>query len=80
MWCPPLIPALRRQRQSDFCEFEASLVYIISFRTARAMRDPVLKNKQTNKQTNKHAQRIKIRWVAVLVVLFFSAGVEPRVF
>ena len=28
MWChKPLIPALRRQRQSDICELEASLVY-----------------------------------------------------
>jgi hypothetical protein len=33
-------------------EFEASLVYIVSSRTARAtQRNPVLK-KQTNKQTN----------------------------
>ena len=35
-------------------QFEASLVYIVSFRTTRAVtkRNPVLKNKQTNKQTN----------------------------
>ena len=26
-WCTPLIPALGRQKQADFCEFEASLVY-----------------------------------------------------
>jgi hypothetical protein len=33
-------------------EFEASLVYRVSFRTARAsQRNPVLKNKQTNKTT-----------------------------
>ena len=30
-----LIPALGRQRQGDLCEFEASLVYILSSRTAR---------------------------------------------
>ena len=24
-WCMPLIPALRRKRQEEFCEFEASL-------------------------------------------------------
>ena len=32
----PLIPALRRQRQEDLCEFKVSLIYIVSFRTARA--------------------------------------------
>jgi hypothetical protein len=31
-----LIPALRKQRQVDLCEFKASLVYRASFRTARA--------------------------------------------
>ena len=37
-WCMPLIPALRRQkqRQMDLCEFEASLVYRVSSRKARA--------------------------------------------
>jgi hypothetical protein len=35
-------------------EFEASLVYKVSSRTARAIqRNPGSKNKQTNKQTNK---------------------------
>ena len=38
----PLIPALRRQRQIDLCEFQASLVYIVGFSTFRDMlRDPV---------------------------------------
>lgn len=32
-WRPtPLKPALKRQRQVNFCEFEANLVYIVSFR------------------------------------------------
>ena len=46
----PLIPALRRKRQVDLSEFEASLVYKVSSRTARAatQRNPVLKNKQKN--------------------------------
>jgi hypothetical protein len=40
-----LIPALRGQRQADF-EFEASLVYKVSSRTARAIqRNAVSKNK-----------------------------------
>ena len=29
------MPAFRRQRQVDLCEFKASLVYISSFRTAK---------------------------------------------
>ena len=49
----PLIPALGvwrgGKRQSDF-EFKASLVYKVSSRTARAIqKNPVSKNKQTNK-------------------------------
>ena len=36
VWCMPLIP-LRRQRQADFCEFEARLIYRESFRTARVV-------------------------------------------
>ena len=42
----PLIQELRRQRQANLCEFEASLVYRVSSRTARAVtqRNPVSKN------------------------------------
>jgi hypothetical protein len=58
-WCTALIPAVWRQRQVDLCdfdlcEFDASLVYKVSFGTIRTVtqRNPVLKtNKQTNKQT-----------------------------
>ena len=35
--CTPLIPALGGQKQVDFCEFKASLVYIVSSRTARTV-------------------------------------------
>ena len=39
-----LIPALGRQMQVHFCEFEASLIYRASSRTARAVqRNPVSK-------------------------------------
>jgi hypothetical protein len=31
-----VIPALRRERQADLCEFQASLVYMVNSRTARA--------------------------------------------
>lgn len=32
-----LIPTLRRQREADFCVFEANLVYRVNTRTARAV-------------------------------------------
>jgi hypothetical protein len=35
-WRTPLTPALGRQRQVDLCEFEATLVYRVSSRTAGA--------------------------------------------
>jgi hypothetical protein len=42
-WCTPLAPALGRQRQVDLFEFEVSLLYKSSSRTARAtQRNPVL--------------------------------------
>jgi hypothetical protein len=41
-----LIPELRRQRQADFYEFEASLVCVLSFRSAKAV-------KQRTKRTTK---------------------------
>ena len=42
-WCTPLVPVLGRQRQVDL-ELEASLVYRVSARTAKAVtqRNPVL--------------------------------------
>jgi hypothetical protein len=50
-----------RQRQEDLCEFEASLVYRASSRTARAtQRISVSKTKQNktqNKQTNKKVKQ-----------------------
>ena len=36
-WHMLLILALGRQRQADLCEFEASLVYRVSSRTARML-------------------------------------------
>ena len=47
-----LTPALRRQRQrqAELCEFEASLVYGVSSRTARTtQRNPVSKNQKEKK-------------------------------
>jgi hypothetical protein len=46
-------------RGRQISEFEASLVYKVSSKSARAIqRDPVSKNKQTNKQTNKQKTKI----------------------
>ena len=45
-----LISAPKGQRQVDFHEFEASLVYKVSSRTARAVTQ---RNSVSNKQTNK---------------------------
>jgi hypothetical protein len=51
-WHTPLIPALRRQRQW-ISEFKASLVYKVSYKTARAtQRNPVSRKKQKQKQKN----------------------------
>lgn len=44
-----LTPELQRQRQEDFCELEASLVYTASSRTARA----ILRNRVSKKQKQK---------------------------
>jgi hypothetical protein len=35
----PLIPALKRKRQANLCEFEASLVYRMRSRIARALKN-----------------------------------------
>jgi hypothetical protein len=44
-----LITALEEQRQAELYEFKASVVYIVSSRTARAIqRNPVSKRKKNN--------------------------------
>jgi hypothetical protein len=49
-----LIPALKRQRQADLCEFKTSLIYRAHFRITRATeRDPISKNNYIKKQKNK---------------------------
>ena len=47
-----LNPALGRQRQTDYCEFEANLVYRASSRTGTkaTQRNPVSKKKSNNNQ------------------------------
>jgi len=55
----PLILALWRLRQRDLCEFEASLDYRVSFRTARAIqRNPALKNKKKARKEEKMISKL----------------------
>jgi hypothetical protein len=49
-----LIPALGRQKQGDLCEFKASLVYRVSFRTAKDIQRNLDSRKSKNK--DKHIQ------------------------
>ena len=50
-WRTPLIPAPRKQRQMDVCEFEASLFYRVSSRTAKnTYRDAVSKQNKTKEK------------------------------
>ena len=39
-WCTPLMPALRRQRQVEPWEFQASLVYVVSSRASQGYTGP----------------------------------------
>jgi hypothetical protein len=56
MWCTPLIPALG-SRGRQISEFEVSLVFRVSSRTARAIqRNPVSKKKNKNKNKRKQAE------------------------
>jgi hypothetical protein len=48
------ISGLRRQREEELCEFEASLVYIVSSRASRpTQRNPVPKTKKKKKKKKK---------------------------
>jgi hypothetical protein len=57
----PLVPVLMRQSQVNLSEFEASLVYTASFRTARAIQKKPDSNKQINKQNNKTTKKAVLK-------------------
>jgi hypothetical protein len=50
----PLIPALRRPRQMDLCEFKVSLVYRVSSRPVRSMLQDLRKQKQSKTKQITH--------------------------
>lgn len=56
----------QRQRQADLCEFKASLVYVVSSKTAKATQgDPVSEKKKTKKQiTSKNHTHLYI-WLVI---------------
>ena len=58
-----LIPALERQRQVDLCDWEASLVYRLSSRTARAKQrnNPVSETKGVKKIKRKRKKKGRCR-------------------
>ena len=37
LWCMPSFPVLRKQKQVDLWEFQASLLYKVSSRTTKAI-------------------------------------------
>ena len=57
-WHMPLIPALRRQKQMDLCEFKASL-------------DRLQKYRESKSQTNKNKGK-KPTYIGFLASIFFS--------
>jgi hypothetical protein len=62
-WYMPLIPALRRQRQEDLYEFEASLVYRVSARTARTTQRNLSRKTSKNKNKNK---KLEVKSVSLM--------------
>jgi hypothetical protein len=58
-WRTPLIPALERQKQADLYDFEASMVYKGSSKTARAVIQENLasKNQKRKKVRKKKKKR-----------------------
>ena len=71
----PLTPLLERQRQVDLLEFEASLVYRVSSRTARAVtqRNSISKNK-TGGRGNKTAE-LKYSTLLYFLVIIWGLSV-----
>ena len=71
----PLILGLCKQRQVDLYEFKAILVYIVSYRTARAIWDLVSKNKNTDRK-ERYSQCGWGNGSAVKCIYYFWGGLK----
>lgn len=56
-WCIPLIPTFRKQRQADFCEFQAMLH---EFQDSQSYIEILCLKTHKNKQPNKKDQKRKL--------------------
>ena len=50
-------PSTGKQRQEDFCEFKASLIYLMNSRTVKTTQRNLVSNKQTYLKTLKEVNR-----------------------
>ena len=63
-------PSTREAEAGGFLEFEASLVYRVRFRTARAtQRNPVSKNQKKKKREPEAFVSVGTPWVQILAIL-----------
>ena len=69
----PLIPALGRQRQVDFCESKASLVYTVPEKPPKLQRNLSQKTKQTNKPRDRGREGRRERTHTTLQTHFSTA-------
>jgi hypothetical protein len=60
-WHTPRFPALRTQRLADLCEFEANLVYRVSFRSAKTTQKNLIskgRRRRRKKEKSKQASSL----------------------
>ena len=67
----PLMSAPGRQKEANFCELEASLVYIVSSRPARGTQLDTVKKKFLGKLLSRQTQE-QLIYVLVTVFIFFN--------
>jgi hypothetical protein len=70
----PPFPALQRQRQTDLCEFEASLDYKGGSRITRdvTQRNPASKPNNYNKKTIKVSSGFFFAFIIIIYVFIYS--------